>query len=87
MVYILKGWVIFKYENEGEFKLKEGDCVHQIPGIKHEEIEHSVDVNRSKLMKFVYHHLLQSIPMERIFNLKNLFDHHNELFFSKFIVT
>ena len=35
MVYILKGWVIFKYENEGEFKLKEGDCVHQIPGIKH----------------------------------------------------
>ncbi len=44
MVYILKGWVIFKYENEGEFKLKEGDCVHQIPGIKHEEIEHSVDL-------------------------------------------
>ena len=29
MVYILKGWVIFKYENEGEFKLKEGDCVNQ----------------------------------------------------------
>ena len=22
MVYILKGWVIFKYENEGEFKLR-----------------------------------------------------------------
>ena len=44
MVYILKRWVIFKYENEGEFKLKEGDCVHQIPGIKHEEIEHSVDL-------------------------------------------
>ena len=37
-------WVIFKYEKEGEFKLKEGDCVHQIPGIKHEEIEHSVDL-------------------------------------------
>ena len=34
----------FKYENEGEFKLKEGDCVHQIPGIKHEEIEHSDDL-------------------------------------------
>ena len=44
MVYILKGWVIFKYENEGEFKLKKGDCVHQIPGIKHEEIEHSEDL-------------------------------------------
>ena len=44
MVYILKGWVIFKYENEGEFKLKEGDCVHQISGIKHEEIEHSDDL-------------------------------------------
>ena len=34
----------FKYENEGEFKLKKGDCVHQIPGIKHEEIEHSDDL-------------------------------------------
>ncbi len=44
MVYILKGWVIFKYENEGEFKLKEGDCVHQISGIKHEEIEDSDDL-------------------------------------------
>ena len=44
MVYILKGWVIFKYENEGEFKLKKGDCVHQIPVLKHEEIEHSVDL-------------------------------------------
>jgi len=44
MVYILKGWVIFKYENEGEFKLQEGDCVHQIPGTKHEEIEHSGDL-------------------------------------------
>ena len=44
MVYILKGWVIFKYENEGEFKLKEGDCGNQIPGIKHEEIEHSDDL-------------------------------------------
>ena len=42
--YIFKGWVIFKFENEGEFKLKEGDCVHQIPGIKHEEIEHSDDL-------------------------------------------
>jgi len=44
MVYILKGWVNFKYENEGEFKLKKGDCVHQIPCIKHEEIEHSDDL-------------------------------------------
>ena len=44
MVYILKGWVIFKYENEGEFKFKKGDCVHQIHGIKHEEIEHSDDL-------------------------------------------
>jgi hypothetical protein len=24
--------------------LKEGDCVNQIPGIKHEEIEHSDDL-------------------------------------------
>ena len=53
MVYILKGWVIFKYENEGEFKLKERDCVHQIPGIKHEEIEHSVYLEMLEITKSV----------------------------------
>lgn len=44
MVYVLKGWVKFWYENVGEVTLKPGSCVHQPPGIVHREIEHSDDL-------------------------------------------
>jgi quercetin dioxygenase-like cupin family protein len=44
MVYILKGWVRFHYEGVGEVTLEAGSCVHQPPGIKHIEIDHSDDV-------------------------------------------
>lgn len=44
MVYILKGWVRFWYEGEGEVLLEPGDCVHQPPGIVHQELEHSDDL-------------------------------------------
>lgn len=44
MVYVLKGWVRFWYDGEGEVLLEEGSCVHQPPGIKHREIAHSDDV-------------------------------------------
>ena len=44
MVYILKGWVVFEYAGEGRFRLEAGDCVHQPPGIRHAEIEHSSDL-------------------------------------------
>ena len=44
MVYVLKGWVKFHYEGAGEVTLKAGSCVHQPPGIKHIEIEHSDDL-------------------------------------------
>ncbi len=44
MVYILKGWVRFEYEGQGEVLLKAGSCVHQPPGIRHREIEHSPDL-------------------------------------------
>jgi len=36
MVYVLKGWVRFYYEGEGEVELRPGSCVHQPPGIVHE---------------------------------------------------
>jgi len=44
MVYVLKGWVRFWYENHGEVRLVAGSCVVQPPGIVHQEIEHSDDI-------------------------------------------
>ena len=44
MVYVLRGWVRFEYEGEGEVLLQPGSCVHQPPGIRHREIGHSDDL-------------------------------------------
>jgi quercetin dioxygenase-like cupin family protein len=44
VVYVLKGWVKFHYEGVGEVTLKAGSCVHQPPGIKHTELDHSDDL-------------------------------------------
>ncbi len=44
MVYILKGWAIFEYEGQGQRTLRAGDCVNQLPLIKHREIECSQDL-------------------------------------------
>ena len=44
MVYVLKGWVRFWYEGHGDVRLVAGSCVVQPPGIVHQELEHSDDV-------------------------------------------
>ena len=44
MVYVLKGWVVFEYEGEGEHTLRAGSCVLQPPGIRHREVRHSDDM-------------------------------------------
>ena len=44
MVYILRGWVTFEYEGVGVRTLHEGDCINQVPMIKHREIECSKDL-------------------------------------------
>ena len=44
LVYVLKGWVKFDYEGEGNFTLKAGDCVLQPPGIRHELTAFSRDM-------------------------------------------
>ncbi|MFV0475255.1 MAG: cupin domain-containing protein [Pikeienuella sp.] len=44
MVYVLKGWVVFEYEGEGEHLLRAGSCVLQPPGIRHREVRHSDDM-------------------------------------------
>ncbi len=44
MVYIMNGWATFEYEGQGRHTLRKGDCILQVPGIKHREIECSEDL-------------------------------------------
>ena len=44
MVYILKGWVRFEYEDIGAVELRPGDCIYQAPRVRHREIAHSEDL-------------------------------------------
>jgi uncharacterized protein YjlB len=42
-VFVLNGWAKFEYEGQGVRKIEKGDCINQIPGIKHREIACSED--------------------------------------------
>jgi mannose-6-phosphate isomerase-like protein (cupin superfamily) len=44
MVYVLKGRVSFWYEGRGKIAMRPGDCVYQPPGIRHELIDWSRDM-------------------------------------------
>jgi mannose-6-phosphate isomerase-like protein (cupin superfamily) len=44
MFYVLKGWIKFIYESEGEYTFNEGDCVLQPAGIVHNELDCSDDL-------------------------------------------
>ena len=44
MVYVLKGWIKLVYEEHGEHTFHAGDCFLQPPGIVHNELECSDDV-------------------------------------------
>jgi mannose-6-phosphate isomerase-like protein (cupin superfamily) len=44
MFYVLKGWIRFVYQNHGEHTFHTGDCILQPPGIVHNELECSDDV-------------------------------------------
>lgn len=50
MVYILRGWARFEYEGVGARTLREGDCVNQVPGIRHREIECSPDLEMLEIV-------------------------------------
>jgi len=43
-VYVLKGWVLFEYEDVGEVLMKAGSCFYQPPRIRHRELKHSRDL-------------------------------------------
>ena len=44
MFYVLKGWIKFVYEGEGEHLFHAGDCVLQPAGIVHNELDCSDDL-------------------------------------------
>ncbi len=44
MIYILKGWIRFEYEGQGERTFGPGDCCMQPAGIVHNELECSDDL-------------------------------------------
>lgn len=44
MIFIVKGWIKFTYENEGEFTFGPGDCCMQPAGIVHNELDCSEDL-------------------------------------------
>ena len=50
MVYVLKGWIEFEYEDQGVVRLQAGSCVYQPPGIRHRELGHSEDVEMLEIV-------------------------------------
>ena len=50
MVFILRGWATFEYEGVGLRTLREGDCINQVPGLKHREIECSENLEMLEIV-------------------------------------
>ena len=44
MFYVLRGWIRFVYRDHGEHTFGPGDCVLQPPGVVHNELDCSDDV-------------------------------------------
>lgn len=44
LVWVVRGWVRFEYEDIGEVLLEAGSSVLQPPGIRHREVAHSDDL-------------------------------------------
>lgn len=44
MVYVLRGWVEFEYEDIGRVRLESGASVYQPPMVRHRELCHSDDL-------------------------------------------
>lgn len=44
MFYVLKGWIKFIYDGQGEYLFNPGDCVLQPAGIVHNELDCSDDL-------------------------------------------
>jgi mannose-6-phosphate isomerase-like protein (cupin superfamily) len=63
MFYLLKGWMKFIYEGEGERTFHAGDCVVQPAGIVHNELECSDDVEVLEIYSPAVH---ETVKVERM---------------------
>lgn len=44
LVYVLRGWVEFEYEDIGRVRMEPGTSAYQPPGVRHREVGHSDDL-------------------------------------------
>ena len=58
MFYVLKGWIRFVYEGQGEQTMRAGDCVLQPPNIVHNELECSDDLEVLEIYSPAVHETL-----------------------------
>jgi mannose-6-phosphate isomerase-like protein (cupin superfamily) len=63
MFYVLKGWIRFVYQTEGEHTFQAGDCILQPPNIVHNELECSDDVEILEIYSPAVH---PTVVVERI---------------------
>ena len=63
MFFILKGWMRFVYEGQGEQTFHAGDCVLQPAGIVHNELECSDDVEVLEIYSPAVH---ETVVVERM---------------------
>jgi quercetin dioxygenase-like cupin family protein len=63
MFYVLKGWIRFVYEGQGEHTFQAGDCVVQPAGIVHNELECSDDIEVLEIYSPAVH---QTVVVDRM---------------------
>ncbi len=63
MFYILKGWMKFVYEGQGEHTFHAGDCVVQPAGIVHNELDCSDDVEVLEIYSPAVHETVKVAQM------------------------
>ena len=63
MFYVIRGWIEFDYEDVGRVRCEAGSCVHQPPGIKHDELAHSDDL---ELIEITLPADFETVPIDRV---------------------
>lgn len=63
MFYVLKGWIKFVYEGEGEYTFAEGDCCLQPAGIVHNELACSDDLEVLEILSPAVH---DTVSVEKV---------------------
>jgi mannose-6-phosphate isomerase-like protein (cupin superfamily) len=66
MFYVLKGWMKFVYEGQGEHTFYPGDCVVQPAGIVHNELDCSEDVEILEIYSPAVHETVKVSAMPEV---------------------